>query len=946
MRPRLWLQSPVSSTRFSSTVESSPSDSSATTSDRHSHLPSHSAGPSRNRCRSPTTIVPSSIPTSGALVPTHVDLLLPHKRFSVEEDIDGDVLADIEADVAAVEVVADMDVEARVDAGIGMDVIFKVDIEDEDEGESKSSNRGQRELEARSLIAGGERAGFLNHVVAMERSNARLRGTLRMAIMRVNRFWLCMRFMAGELRHIRRTITHPGMTPEAIKELINQLVVEALAAYEANHAAGLVVESESQNRNGDGNGGGNGDGNGRGNGNKNEGGIRNGNPNRNDIGSMHVARECTYHDFGNDLASYTQRFQELTILCTKMVPGEEDRVEKFIGGLPDNIQENVITAKPMRLQDPIRIANNLMDQKLKGYAMINAENKRRLDNNQKDNRMQQPPYKRLNLGGQSVARTYTAGNNERRGYDGPFPYYNKCKLHHEGPCTVKCGKCNKVRYMARDYMNEVATTATQRALVVNQRVGTWGNKTNEARGKAYMLEGGEANLDSNIITGTFLLNNHYASMLFDSGADRSFGSSTFSALLDVIPSTLDVSYAIELADGRAAETNNMLKGCTLGLLGHPFNIDLMLVELGSFDVIIGIDWLANHHAVIVCDEKIVFLGAAPVARAPYRLAPSELQELSTLLQELSDNGFIRPNSSPWGAPVLFVKRKDGSFWMCINYRELNKLTVKNRYPLLRINDLFDHLQRSIVYSKIDLRSGYHQLRVREEDIPKTAFITHYGHYKFQVIPFGLTNAPTVFIDLMNRVCKSYLDKFVIVFIDDILIYYKNKKEHEEHFKLILRLLKKVELYAKFSKCEFWLSKVQFPGHVIDSEGIHVDASKIKSIKDWASPKTLTEIHQFLGLAGYYRRFIEGSENFMVYCDASHKGLGAILMQREKVIAYAARQLKIHEKNYTTHDLELRAVVFALKMWRHYLYDIKCVVFTDQKSLQQILDQKELNMRQC
>ncbi|GJW96358.1 hypothetical protein Tco_0178166 [Tanacetum coccineum] len=306
MRPRLWLQSPVSSTRFSSTVESSPSDSSATTSDRHSHLPSHSAGPSRNRCRSPTTIVPSSIPTSGALVPTHVDLLLPHKRFSVEEDIDGDVLADIEADVAAVEVVADMDVEARVDAGIGMDVIFKVDIEDEDEGESKSSNRGQRELEARSLIAGGERAGFLNHVVAMERSNARLRGTLRMAIMRVNRFWLCMRFMAGELRHIRSyisyrispcamscylimTITRFGMTPEAIEELINQLVVEALAAYEANHAAGLVVESESQNRNGDGNGGGNG--------NENEVGIRNGNPNRNDRGSMPVARKYTYHDF-------------------------------------------------------------------------------------------------------------------------------------------------------------------------------------------------------------------------------------------------------------------------------------------------------------------------------------------------------------------------------------------------------------------------------------------------------------------------------------------------------------------------------------------------------------------------------------------------------------------------------------------------------------------------
>ncbi|GJT28052.1 putative reverse transcriptase domain-containing protein [Tanacetum coccineum] len=304
--------------------------------------------------------------------------------------------------------------------------------------------------------------------------------------------------------------------------------------------------------------------------------------------------------------------------------------------------------------------------------------------------------------------------------------------------------------------------------------------------------------------------------------------------------------------------------------------------------------------------------------------------------------------------------------MCIDYRELNKLTVKNRYPLLRIDDLFDQLQGSSVYSKIDLRSGYHQLRVREEDIPKTAFRTRYGHYEFQVMPFGLTNAPAVFMDLMNRVCKPYLDKFVIVFIDDILIYSKNKQEHEEHLKLILELLKKEELYAKFSKCEFWIPKVQFLGHVIDSQGIHVDPAKIESIKDWASPKSPTEIRQFLGLAGYYRRFIKGfskiakpmtkltqkkvkfewgSEYFIVYCDASIKGLGVVLMQREKVIAYASRQLKIHEKNYTTHDLELGAVVFSLKLWRHYLYGTKCTVFTDHKSLQHILNQKELNMRQ-
>ncbi|GJV95563.1 putative reverse transcriptase domain-containing protein [Tanacetum coccineum] len=198
----------------------------------------------------------------------------------------------------------------------------------------------------------------------------------------------------------------------------------------------------------------------------------------------------------------------------------------------------------------------------------------------------------------------------------------------------------------------------------------------------------------------------------------------------------------------------------------------------------------------------LILGATPVARAPYRLAPSEIQELSNQLQELAYRGFIRPSTSPWGAPILFVKKKDESFRMCIDYQELNKLTVKNRYPLPRIDDLFDQLQGSSVYSKIDLRSGYHQLRVRDEDIPKTAFRTRYGHYEFQVMPFGLTNAPAVFMDLMNHVCKPYLDKFVIVFIDDILIYSHNKEEHVNHLRIILELLKKEKLYAKFSKCDF------------------------------------------------------------------------------------------------------------------------------------------------
>ncbi|GJZ68822.1 putative reverse transcriptase domain-containing protein [Tanacetum coccineum] len=412
-----------------------------------------------------------------------------------------------------------------------------------------------------------------------------------------------------------------------------------------------------------------------------------------------------------------------------MVPEEKDKIERFIWGLPDNIQGNVTSSKPVRLQDAIRMANGLMDQKVRVYAARSVEKKRKFDNNPRGNRVQQPPFKR-----QNVAQAYTVGNSEKRGYDGSAPYYNKCRLHHEGPCTAK----NKATI-------------------------------NDARGRTYALGGGDDNPDSNVVTGTFLLSNHYAYILIDSGADRSFVSTTFSALIDIPPTAL---------------------------------------YLGSFDVIIGMDWLSKYHVVIVCDEKIV--------RIPYG------NEILTIRGDGSSEGsnsrlriisstktqkYIQRQCHVFlaqisGALVLFVKKKDGSFRMCIDYHELNKLTVKNRYPLPRIDDLFYQLQGSSFYSKIDLRYGYHQLRVQEEDVPKTAFRTRYGNYEFQVMPFRLTNAPGVFMDLMNWVCKPYMDKFVIVFIKDILIYSKSKEEHEEHLKLILELLKKEELYTKFSKCDF------------------------------------------------------------------------------------------------------------------------------------------------
>ncbi|GKD50038.1 putative reverse transcriptase domain-containing protein [Tanacetum coccineum] len=512
-----------------------------------------------------------------------------------------------------------------------------------------------------------------------------------------------------------------------------------MAAYETTRVAN-ALETESQSQNGSDGDNGNG-----GNRNGENGNDGNGNPNENNRGVRHVARECTYQDF--------MKCQPLNFKGTKGVVGLIRWFEKMetvfhISNCLEKYKVKYATCTLLNsaltwwnshkrtigtkaafaiLQDAVRIANNLMDQKLKGYDVKNVKNKRRLEVNQRDNHGQQPPFKRLNVRGQNVARAYTTGNNEKKPYNGLLPFCNKCKLHHEGPCTVRCGKSDYPKLKDQNRRNKAGNK----------------NRVGEARGKAYVLGGGDANPDSNVVKGMFLLNNHYAFIIFNSGADRSFISTTFSTFLDITPDTLDISYAVEFADRRISKTNIVLRGCTLGLLGHPFNIELMPVELEALTPSSAwIDDLPGLPPTRQVEFQIDLVpGAVPVARAPYRLVPSKLQELSTQLQELSEKGFIRPSSSPCEAPVLFVKKKDGSFRMCNDYRKLNKLTVKNRYPLLRIDDLFDQLQGLRVYSKIDQRSGYHQLRVREEDIPKIAFKTRYGHYEFQVMPFGLTNAP-------------------------------------------------------------------------------------------------------------------------------------------------------------------------------------------------------------
>lgn len=388
-------------------------------------------------------------------------------------------------------------------------------------------------------------------------------------------------------------------------------------------------------------------------------------------------------------------------------------------------------------------------------------------------------------------------------------------------------------------------------------------------------------------------------------------------------------------------------------------------------------------------------GSLPVSRPVYRMSPAELDEVKRQLDELLSKGFIRPSVSPYGAPILFVKKKDGSMRMCIDYRALNKTTIKNSYSLPRIDDLLDQLHGATVFSKIDLRSGYHQIRVFEPDIPKTAFRTRYGHYEFTVLPFGLCNAPGTFQRLMNDVFRQYLDKFVLVYLDDILIYSKTPDEHLDHLQRVFSLLRQHQLYGKLSKCDFGKDICDFLGHVITSSGIKPDPKKVQAVQDWPVPRDVTELRSFLGLAGYYRRFIKDfskialpltdllstklqwtsttwtsaqdqafetlktslttapvvsapdfSLPFLLKTDASDYAIGAVLVQGSSVIAYDSRKLNSAERNYPVHERELLAIVSALNTWRHYLLGRRFTIETDNHPTSHILTQPRLSPRQA
>ncbi|XP_060973967.1 uncharacterized protein LOC133039156 [Cannabis sativa] len=624
---------------------------------------------------------------------------------------------------------------------------------------------------------------------------------------------------------------------------------------------------------------------------------------------------------GMSVTEYTTKFDRLAKLASGIVPTNFSKNEKYLVGLNAKIRHDFVITT-----NDTTIYAEMVDKALRAEGVVKFLQE-----------TQEPP----GVGGTTTLPISGSGKesgqgkrfreNQNRGGRQTYSYPEcpRCKKHHPETCNRRaCFQFGSVRHLKKDCPQLKKEESKPEA------------KPAPAPARVFAITQADAAASPSVVTGQLLINDFVYTIFFDSGATRSYVSSRVLDQLDRPGDIFETGFGTLLPNGELIITRKWVRSVLIRIEDRELSADLVVLPLAEFDIILGMDFLSKYSASIDCKRKMVtfepeneepfvfvgsvqgsrvprisalkardllrsgcvgflavvvdsskpvllgpeevkvvkeFLdvfpeefpglppqrkidfiidlipGAELVSKAPYRMAPAELKELKIQLQGMLDLGFTRPSVSPWGAPVLFVKKKDGTLRMCIDYRELNKLTIKNKYPLPRIDDLFDQLQGKTVFSRIDLRSGYHQLRIREEDIPKTAFRTRYRHYEFLVMSFGLTNAPTAFMDLMNRVFKDFLDNFVIVFIDDILVYSRSEAEHEQHLRMVLQRLRDHKLYAKFKKCEFWLSQVSFLGHIFGKDGIMVDPGK------------------------------------------------------NKVIAYASRQLKDYEQRYPTHDLELAAV---------------------------------------
>eukprot|EP00253_Pinus_taeda_P017918 PITA_17918 len=756
---------------------------------------------------------------------------------------------------------------------------------------------------------------------------------------------------------------------------------------------------------------------------------------------------------------------------------EKAKVQRFVSSLPLTMRERIEFDNP-----------KTMDEEIRKARLCYQQNKSKGENSGK--RWTDKRGSKMPMGSKAARSSFQKGFSKGANTKNPTKNQNRFKppaeskyseqqvrLDNEGSARppVQCWGCGGPHYVRNcphqkdnDQLSQIYEASTVGDVAQSMP------RINAA------LEDRQADYQPTMIEFEGKIFDRTVSILVDPGATLSYVSPKVVESCGLLTTKFKSPWLVQLATGAKRRVLTKVSNCPLRLAGQTITTELNVLPLGSYDVLIGMDWLERRWSVINCKTKTVSYrdelgvgkeiqgiqkpvqiqpitasqlvkcirkkcqiyavqvgfadsvdkvatvknipvvqdfadvfpeeipglppkrdldftielipGAAPVSRAPYRMSVPELTELKMQLQELLEKKYIRPSVSPWGAPVLFVRKKDGTLRMCIDYRQLNKLTVKNKYPLPRIDELFDQVKGATIFSKIDLRSGYHQIRIKDEDIAKTAFRTRYGHYEFVVLPFGLTNAPATFMCLMNSVFHQYLDKFVLIFIDDILIYSRNIKEHEEHLRIVLQTLREHQLYGKFSKCDFYKEQIQYLGHIITKEGIAVDPEKIKTIMEWPTPKDVADIRSFMGLAGYYRRFVEGfsrvaypitslqkkgkvfkwtadcqrsfeqlkhllttapvlcvadpEKEYVVCTDASKEGVGGVLMQEGKVIAYESRKLKEHEQKYSAYDLELTTVIHALKMWRHYLVGRKFLLMTDHHSLTSYFSQPTLNARQA